>query len=70
MTTYLCLPVFLPVNKDDAVFVQPMLLCHELPSKLSTPTVNNKFIGSGRLQERKLLCMARNKSGAKQWFLL
>lgn len=45
----------------------PVLFCH---SKLSVPTVNNKFIGSDHLQERKLLCMARNKSGTKQWFLL
>lgn len=76
VTTYLCLTVFLPVNKGVCLTNR-----HSLPhfawsraplpaSKLSVPAVNNKFIGPGHLQERKLLCMARNKSRAKQWFLL
>lgn len=76
--THLCLLMFLPVNKRDALFVRaapvfmkkPAPLCPVPASKLSVPTVNNKFIVPGLLQERKLLCMATIESEAEQWFLL
>lgn len=43
---------------------------HLQAKKLSVSVVSCTFISSSQLQERKLLCMVRNKSAVKQWCLL